>query len=939
MKKFLSALLLSIVCAFTAIGFVACSNKEIKVDFIVDGKTYSSVTIYEPGTVKLPAVDPKLGDGWKFEGWFLDVGGTTEFNTNTVVSANTKVYAKFIAVHVHDMKAEVVAPTCTESGHTRYYCDCGKVSYVDPDSVTPALGHSWSDWTVVEPTCEKAGNKTRTCSRCGAVETLNIDALGHSYVYVNETAGYCNEGGMYAHNICSNCGSYFDNDLNETRLKDLEKHKFVKEIENPTCEHNGFDLYYCQICECTKCVFYKFGENDNDDLYEYVNCDAYDIIELEEDNEEHASYKALGHDPNLVFVSDNNATFKENGTEHSTTECPRCHKIVTREEKCSALKIDLYSSLLDLTIDSENLDKYVARGTIANDPDARFDFTTAIIGQDDGVTFEIRYDPDDQNSVVQPDDDDHIIVNPEVGDNTYYIIINYTVKDADDNDVAMSVVYKVIIHRNEMYQVTFDANDGSWDDEPITQISVDVEEGKTVSVPVNPTRDGGWTFDGWRTNEGEDFDSSSLIDGNITINAKWEQREFVLSNSSDVVGGEVAATYNNAPASGEFITAGEKIALSVTETYAGYTFYGWYDGNTLISTEPTGYEYTMQNRNVEIKAKWTKYAVSVGINYADAGSIKIAVDGGEFNQISGNEKANVSAGANVTFIAECPYDGYTFLGWYYRDVLVAKTEVFNFTMPQDDVIYTAKWGHYWLTTAEYTSGYNGGSIVRSYNKQYFSEGDEINLTATTNVGYKFLGWYNGSKLLSSKETYDFTMPSENVTITAKWQANKVKYVVNHYKQDFDGNYILVDSDDTKTAFTDSQVTVSNLNYENYKFNSNYQGNVVAQKIAGDGSSVFSLYYDIDKVTITVYVGNGVELSGDDDIEFTYKGESSDGKKYTAEVNYKAIVPNITATSNTGSDVTWSRLVGGKYVSFDPSNTLAAFIAYKDMTFRVGSLID
>ncbi len=44
-------------------------------------------------------------------------------------------------------------------------------------TLTLDFGHLWSDWTVTkEPTCTEPGEKTRTCSRCGEVETEAIAA-------------------------------------------------------------------------------------------------------------------------------------------------------------------------------------------------------------------------------------------------------------------------------------------------------------------------------------------------------------------------------------------------------------------------------------------------------------------------------------------------------------------------------------------------------------------------------------------------------------------------------------------------------------------------------------------------------------------------------------------------------------------------------------------
>ena len=43
--------------------------------------------------------------------------------------------------------------------------------------------HNWGEWVITqEPTCTKAGSKTRTCDGCGSTETVSIPATGHTYV-------------------------------------------------------------------------------------------------------------------------------------------------------------------------------------------------------------------------------------------------------------------------------------------------------------------------------------------------------------------------------------------------------------------------------------------------------------------------------------------------------------------------------------------------------------------------------------------------------------------------------------------------------------------------------------------------------------------------------------------------------------------------------------
>ena len=101
--------------------------------------------------------------------------------------------------------------TCTENGWVEYGCtyESGK-SAAHPDhtdtwkETLPALGHQWhsdndathscergdkteahsyGDWDIVTPaTCTTAGQKQRTCTKCGHVETEVIPATGHHWV-------------------------------------------------------------------------------------------------------------------------------------------------------------------------------------------------------------------------------------------------------------------------------------------------------------------------------------------------------------------------------------------------------------------------------------------------------------------------------------------------------------------------------------------------------------------------------------------------------------------------------------------------------------------------------------------------------------------------------------------------------------------------------------
>ena len=106
------------------------------------------------------------------------VNGETTYTatfSNSAFETKTKTIDDIAALdHAYD--AVVTEPTCTEDGYTTHICSrCGD-TYTD--SETEKLGHAWGEWETVRPaTPYETGEKKRTCSRCGAVETAEIEAL------------------------------------------------------------------------------------------------------------------------------------------------------------------------------------------------------------------------------------------------------------------------------------------------------------------------------------------------------------------------------------------------------------------------------------------------------------------------------------------------------------------------------------------------------------------------------------------------------------------------------------------------------------------------------------------------------------------------------------------------------------------------------------------
>ena len=82
--------------------------------------------------------------------------------------------------HEHSYTEEVIAPTCTEAGYTKFTCGCGH-SYRGNE--IPA-GHQMLEVVAKQPTCTEDGEAAfHVCQLCGYVEGNKtvIPALGHLY--------------------------------------------------------------------------------------------------------------------------------------------------------------------------------------------------------------------------------------------------------------------------------------------------------------------------------------------------------------------------------------------------------------------------------------------------------------------------------------------------------------------------------------------------------------------------------------------------------------------------------------------------------------------------------------------------------------------------------------------------------------------------------------
>ena len=175
---------------------------------------------------------------------------------------------------------------------------------------------------------------------------------------------------------------------------------------------------------------------------------------------------------------------------------------------------------------------------------------------------------------------------------------------------------------------------------------------------------------------------------------------------------------------------------------------GWFDGDDArLDDGRQTYTFAMPAEDTVYTAEWGFF--DVACSSAAAGTATA-------------DKRVYNAGASATVTASTNL-GYTFVGWYDGDEKLTDSLTYDFAMPSESATYTAKWIKVTVVSED-----AGKGRVTSLTGTYFP-GDKAAVTALTNPGYTFVGWYDGDEKLTDSPVYEFEMPSENVTYTARWE--------------------------------------------------------------------------------------------------------------------------------------------------------------------------
>lgn len=425
------------------------------------------------------------------------------------------------------------------------------------------------------------------------------------------------------------------------------------------------------------------------------------------------------------------------------------------------------------------------------------------------------------------------------------------------------------------YVITYDLKGGTVNGK--NTVNYNINTGSFTLI--NPTRVG-YTFAGWiGTDITEPTKNVTVAKGSYgdrEYTAVWESNSIVITfdpNGGTCGESQIVANYD------------ENLVLP-TPTWVGHTFSGWFNGNQRVSNGICKY-----TENMNLVARWD--AIEYTIEYELNGGI--------------NSMLNPSYYTNVeeVIFAEPTREGYTFLGWTYSG---QSTPVKNLTIPVGTTgskKYTANW-----KANSYTINFDadGGSV--SSNSITVTYDEAYTLPTPTKTGYTFKGWSSGSKTYVNGVWTE----TEDVSLTAKWQANK--YTVSY---DANGGKV---STSSESVTYDSSYALATPSRTGYEFLGWYNGNTLIDQngnwniaknvtlVAKWKAKTYKVTYDAGEGTSSVtsatatydasftlatasrtgytFVGwyyNGVEYTDgvwktDKDITLTAKWSANTGTKYT-----------------------------------------------------------
>lgn len=401
------------------------------------------------------------------------------------------------------------------------------------------------------------------------------------------------------------------------------------------------------------------------------------------------------------------------------------------------------------------------------------------------------------------------------------------------------------------YRISYELNGGTNAENP---------DGYDVSdLPVSlhaPSRTG-YIFKGWYMGENRVLAIPVGTTGNVVVSAKWEPITYTID--FDTNGGLPTLS------SIDYTIESDSFTLQEI-TKAGYTFDGWYNGETKVTEITTG-----TYGNMTLVAKWTADLYTISYNLADGVN-------------SPENPTSYTIESGLITLKEPTRVGYTFMGWYNGEQLV--TTIDSNTL--ENISLTAKW-----TVNSYKLTFDVDGNLTEKNFKY---GESVTaIENPTKVGHTFAGW---SKELPVK------MPANDLYVSATWTVNS--YDITY---DLAGG---INNSKNPTSYTieSGLITLKNPTREGYTFLGWYNGGQLVTII--DSNTLENITLTAKWKITTDHEGTEVDPYSVDDA-LKVAGTLTKGNSTTDKYYIKGIVSEITELSTSYGNATFKITVDGKTI--------------------------
>ena len=303
------------------------------------------------------------------------------------------------------------------------------------------------------------------------------------------------------------------------------------------------------------------------------------------------------------------------------------------------------------------------------------------------------------------------------------------------------------------YTVTFNPNGGEGE-----MTDQDFTYDQTKSLTPNSFTRTGYTFDGWKDDEGNSYSDEETVEnltsepnGSVTLYAQWTVNTYSITYDLD--GGNASGN----PTS--YTVESSAITLNAP-TRTGYTFAGW-TGTELSEASTTVTIATGSTGDRNYTATWTANTYTVTF---DANGGEGSMDPQPFTY---DASQNLSPNSFTR-------TGYTFAGWSTSEggsvVYSNGQSVSNLTADQNgNVTLYAQWT---VNTYNVTLHLNGGKFVEDYQGvTSYTYGTTTLLPDAeqmTRSGYRFEGWYADEKFQDGPYTEISDTDVGNKEFYARW---------------------------------------------------------------------------------------------------------------------------------------------------------------------------